>query len=195
MFAPASHSAREASPWSTASALTIDPAQPLDLQRSLSPEHNEASINFSGRQGQNLSQRSQSSQSPRIVTIPQSNTCDQARLVISKIDEIFESMIKVLTQYDGEDGEIGERMLTIPYRNRNALQQPLRALTFPGKSVNEATKFSKLRYVAGFLELGELLGLSLLTAVSGLRVARMIRIMELSREALMSGRLITKRLA
>lgn len=106
-------------------------------------------------QGQNPSYSSQSSQSTRIVTIHQNNGGDQARTVTSKIDAIFESMVRVLTQPDEEDGEVGERILSIPYRSRNAPRQPLRALTFPGKSVMEATKFSQSQYRFQDMEAGK----------------------------------------
>ncbi|PSR80113.1 Spo11/DNA topoisomerase VI subunit A [Coniella lustricola] len=58
----------------------------------------------------------------------------------------------------------GYDTICIPYRSRTASQQPLGQLNFPGRSVNEATKFT-----------------------------RMVRIMELSRQALLAGRVITKR--
>ncbi|KUI54729.1 Meiotic recombination protein SPO11 [Cytospora mali] len=58
----------------------------------------------------------------------------------------------------------GGDFLSIPYRSRSASQRAQGALRFPGSNVQEATKFT-----------------------------RMMRIMELAREALVSGRLITKR--
>ncbi|KUI70123.1 Meiotic recombination protein rec12 [Cytospora mali] len=58
----------------------------------------------------------------------------------------------------------GGDSLSIPYRSRSTPQRAQGALRFPGANVQEATKFT-----------------------------RMMRIMELAREALVSGRLITKR--
>ncbi|ROV92493.1 hypothetical protein VSDG_06714 [Cytospora chrysosperma] len=58
----------------------------------------------------------------------------------------------------------GGDSLSMPYRSRTSPRQAHGVLRFPGSSVQEATKF-----------------------------ARMMRIMELAREALVSGRLITKR--
>ncbi|ROW09310.1 hypothetical protein VPNG_05798 [Cytospora leucostoma] len=100
---------------------------------------------------------SPSSLPSRIVTVPQNASQNNLTgLVISKIEDIFTSMIDTLADGSGS--------LSIPYRSRNSPRQPLGALRFPGNSVQEATKFT-----------------------------RMIRIMELAREALVSGHLITKR--
>ncbi|CAN8096251.1 unnamed protein product [Discula destructiva] len=60
---------------------------------------------------------------------------------------------------------VGGDALVIPYRrSRDPPERPLGSLMFPGRNVHEATKFTQ-----------------------------MMRIMELSRETLMSGRVITKR--
>lgn len=80
---------------------------------------------------------SQTSQSSRIIQVPADQTHDrQVGLVISKIEDIFESMVDVLAT----DGDA----LCIPYRSRTALpDQPPKMLKFPGSSAQEATKFSK----------------------------------------------------
>ncbi|KAK7740899.1 endodeoxyribonuclease [Cytospora paraplurivora] len=116
-----------------------------------------------------------------IVTVPQNAFQNNLTgLVISKIEDIFTSMIDTLADGSGS--------LSIPYCSRNSPQQPLGALRFPGNSVQEATKFSQL-----VLQLCQPFPIHLkLTAVAKL-AARMIRIMELAREALVSGHLITKR--
>lgn len=121
---------------------------------------------------------SQFSQSSRIVQVPHKETQNQqVGLVIAKIEDIFESMVDVLT-HNGN-------ALCIPYRSRTAPpDQPARMLRFPGTTVQEATKFSK-HY---FCPLN-----TKIVPERNRTVARMIRIMELCREALVSGRLITKR--
>ncbi|KAF3771393.1 DNA topoisomerase IV, alpha subunit [Cryphonectria parasitica EP155] len=97
-----------------------------------------------------------SSQSSRILHVPHTESASTASLILSKIDGIFEDMVHCLA-HSGDS-------MSIPYKSRTAPQQPCGALNFPGRTVNEAIKFSQ-----------------------------MVRIMELSREALASGRLITKR--
>ncbi|KAI3392711.1 hypothetical protein diail_5268 [Diaporthe ilicicola] len=115
-----------------------------------------ASPRFSDGAGHDAIDTTQSSQSSRVITIHDLDTdVDQTGLVISKIEDVFEFMVDVLA--DGGDA------LIIPYRSRRASRRE-GVLRFPGRSVQEATRF-----------------------------ARMIRIMELAREALVSGRLISKR--
>lgn len=61
---------------------------------------------------------------------------DQVGLVITRIEEIFESMVDVLA-HDGD-------ALSIPYRSRaTPPDQPARTLRFPATTVHEATKFSE----------------------------------------------------
>lgn len=81
---------------------------------------------------------SQSSQTSRLVVVPQDGAADHSHLVIVKIEAIFASMVDVLAQ-------AGDA-LSIPYRRRNSPQRPLGTLNFPGRSVAEATKFSQLTY-------------------------------------------------
>lgn len=123
---------------------------------------------------------SQLSQPSRIVQVPNNGNHDHhVGLVISKIEDVFESMIDVLA-HEGD-------ALSIPYRSRTApADQPARALRFPGTTVQEATKFSKYRPCAQNTHN---------PSDHEPWVARMIRIMELCREALVAGRLITKRSA
>lgn len=127
-----------------------------------------------------LLQSSQSSQSSRIVSVAQNDTHGQTLLVISKIELIFETMVDILAD--------GGEALSIPYRGRDSPQQPLASLRFPGKTVNEATKFSKSSPQIHLTLSGHMLML-----VASPAVARMMRIMDLCRDALMSGRIITKR--
>lgn len=78
---------------------------------------------------------SQSSQSSRIVNVPQNVAQNHSRLVIAKIEAIFASMVDVLAEGGGA--------LSIPYRRRNSPQRPLGMLKFPGRNVAEATRFSQ----------------------------------------------------
>lgn len=73
----------------------------------------------------------------RIVTVPQNASQNNLTgLVISKIEDVFTSMIETLADGSGS--------LSIPYHSRNSPHQPLGALRYPGSSVQEATKFSQL---------------------------------------------------
>lgn len=115
-------------------------------------------------------------QSPSVITIHDDDSDrTQTDLVISKIEEIFAAMVDVLAE--------GGDSLVIPYRRRTS-QREGGVLRFPGSTVQEATKFGQL-----FLCLKS--GRTVLTAPQF--AARMMRIMELAREALVSGRLISKR--
>lgn len=71
--------------------------------------------------------------------MPQNDVQEQTRLVIAKIERIFEIMVDVLAG--------GGDALTVPYRSRNTPQQPLSTLQFPGRTVSEATKFSQFIFV------------------------------------------------
>lgn len=117
--------ARRASTTSTASTLSLPESPPSSSQ--ISTVENE-------RENEN-ERFSQSSQSSRIVSVPQNDAQEQNRLVIARIEHIFEAMVEVLTQ--------GGDALSVPYRSRNTPQQPLGTLEFPGRTVNEATKFSQ----------------------------------------------------
>jgi hypothetical protein len=90
---------------------------------------------FSDNNGHEELDISQSSQSSRIVTV---NNGDSDRvqnyLVISKIEEIFATMVDVLAE--------GGDALVIPYRRRTA-QREEGVLRFPGSTVQEAIKFSQ----------------------------------------------------
>ncbi|KAK7710772.1 endodeoxyribonuclease [Diaporthe eres] len=98
---------------------------------------------------------SQFSQSSRVITIHGDDSDHtQTDLVVSKIEEIFATMVDVLAE--------GGDALVIPYRRRASQREGV--LRFPGSTVQEAIKFT-----------------------------RMMRIMELAREALVSDRLISKR--
>lgn len=123
----------------------------------------------------------QPSQSSRIVQVPRNASQDQqVGLVITKIEDVFEAMVDNLA-HNGN-------ALCIPYRSRTASpDQPARMLRFPGTTAQEATKFSKHSPPPPPPPVPSIV----LTAIE--RAARMIRIMELCREALVSGRLITKR--
>ncbi|KAG8160814.1 hypothetical protein KVR01_009078 [Diaporthe batatas] len=110
----------------------------------------------SGQSGNEQFDQSQSSQSSRIVTVDYGSSGRiQRYLIVSKIEEIFAKMIDVLAE--------GGDTLVIPYRSGRS-QAGEGVLRFPGSTVNEAIKFT-----------------------------RMMRIMELAREALMSDRIISKR--
>lgn len=89
---------------------------------------------FSDNIDREESDLSQSSQSSRVVTV---NNDDSERittsLVISKIEEIFATMIDVLAQ--------GGDALVIPYRGRVSLDEGV--LRFPGRTQQEAIKFSQ----------------------------------------------------
>lgn len=92
-----------------------------------------------GQEEQDLSQASHSS---RIVNVSHNaaNAHDRTRAMVAKIEAIFESMVDVLTE--------GGENLTIPYRcSSHPPQRPLGSLNFPGKNLNEATKFSELAQV------------------------------------------------
>lgn len=79
---------------------------------------------------------SQVSQSSGVITIHDDDSDrTQTDLVISKIEEIFATMVDVLAS----EGDA----LVIPYRRRTA-QRELGALRFPGSTVQEAIKFSLL---------------------------------------------------
>lgn len=82
--------------------------------------------------------------SGNVVTLPQQPAqVNRAGAVISKIEAIFESMV--------EDLSTGANHLSIPYRSRTSnrrsgARRPQRgsgALTFPGKTPQEAKKFSR----------------------------------------------------
>ena len=89
---------------------------------------------FSDNSGHEELDISQSSQSSRIVTVNNGDS-DQIQnyRVISKIEEIFASMVDVLAE--------GGDALVIPYRRRTA-QREEGVLRFPGSTVQEAIKFS-----------------------------------------------------
>lgn len=77
---------------------------------------------------------SQFSQSSRVITIPDDDSDrTQTDLVISKIEEIFATMIDVLAE--------GGDALVIPYRRRASQREGV--LRFPGSTVQEAIKFSR----------------------------------------------------
>ncbi|KAI7777748.1 hypothetical protein LA080_003095 [Diaporthe eres] len=110
---------------------------------------------FSDGIGHDEFDTSQFSQSSRVITIHDDDSDNtQTDLVVSKIEEIFATMLDVLAE--------GGDALVIPYRRRASQREGL--LRFPGSTVQEAIKFT-----------------------------RMMRIMELAREALVSDRLISKR--
>ncbi|ROW01847.1 hypothetical protein VMCG_05505 [Cytospora schulzeri] len=97
------------------------------------------------------------SQPSGIITVPQNESQEtRTGLVISSIEETFASMVDNLAG--------GGDSMSIPYRSRSSPQRTQGVLRFPGSSVQEATKFT-----------------------------RMMRIMEFARDALVSGRLVTKR--
>lgn len=78
---------------------------------------------------------SQSSQSSRVITIHDDDSGrTQTDAVISKIEEIFATMVDVLAE--------GGDTLVIPYRRR-ASQREEGVLRFPGSTVQEAIKFSQ----------------------------------------------------
>lgn len=160
---------------------------------SSSPTISASSVSNASADEQDLSQASSqsSSQPSRIVNVlhdpTHANT--QAQVVIAKIEAIMEAMVDVLSA--------GGDALTIPYRNsRDSPDRPLGSLSFPGRTLNEATKFSELAQCPSIPithPASRSIHLLLETPDTVFSTARMMRIMELSREALMSGRLITKR--
>lgn len=145
-----------------------------------SPSSSDHGVNAACVEGEDEDLLLQSSQSSRIVSVPQNDAYEQTRLVISNIELIFESMVDVLAG--------GGDALSIPYRSRDTPQQPLGSLKFPGRTVNEATKFSKSALRVTLPCEGPSL-----TLISSPPAARMVRVMELCRDALISGRIITKR--
>lgn len=147
----------------------------FSLYANLSP----SSSQFANSQQHGGSQLS-SSQSSSIVSVPRNDGVEnQTGLVISKIEEILETMVDVLAE--------GGTSLTIPIRSRTSSHQVNRVLSWPGKSLQEATRFS------GSSPSALKVNVSLVFSYFCLHSARALRILELSREALVSGRLITKR--
>lgn len=78
---------------------------------------------------------SQSSQSSRLVNVPQIADRNHSSLIVAKIEAIFASMVDVLVE--------GGDALSIPYRRRNLPQRTIGSVKFPGRSVTEAAKFSQ----------------------------------------------------
>lgn len=167
---------RSISKWSCSQ----EPPMSFDLPLGISPipsmpsEISTPSL-FSDQNGHEQFDHSQSSQSSRIVRVNYgSSDRIQRNLIVSKIEEIFGRMIDVLAE--------GGDALVIPYRRRSQGEEGV--LRFPGSTVNESIKFSQFT-------LGQAVECSILTISRS--AARMMRIMELAREALMSGRIISKR--
>jgi hypothetical protein len=127
--------------------------------------------------------------SGNVVTLPQQEAqVNRAGAVITQIEAIFESMF--------DDLSTGANHLSIPYRSRTSNRHSgarragrgSGALTFPGKTPQEAKKFSRSS------NLGLSLQSSLLTR-RDLRYfpASLLRILQISREALVTGSVISKR--
>lgn len=126
-------------------------------------------------------------QSSNMVALPQRpDQANHAGAVIAKIEAIFESMLEALSSNADQ--------LSVPYRSRTAERRSavrrVGVITFPGRTLQEARKFGRFSTIVNLPATSCCSDASYFSPC----LAQLLRIIQISREALVSGFLVTKRL-